>query len=195
MTPVIDGCTVSALASGAGGAWAGTCDEEAAPDASSGGDVVQLDTTGAVTRRVALPERCIAEITVDGDGVVATGTALADAPARRFRIDPVTTAVTDLGAAEPSVPVGTSREVTPSGGVRVTATGSATGPAGTWFQEAAPGSLIITIGGNVTGAPPVTFSFVGTGPDRTSLPFLGRLAIDAGGAWFVYQGRLFRYTG
>ncbi len=191
VTPVVDRCTVSALTSTVGGAWAGTCDEEAAPDASTGAEVVQLDAgTGAVTRRVPLPERCIAEITIDDGGITATGTALADAPARRYRVDEATGAVADVGPAEPAPPVGTTRESTAPGGIRV----SLSTPAGTWFQEASPGSLTITIRGQRAGGDPAEFSFEGVGPDRTGLPFLGRLAVDAGGAWFLYQGRLFRYA-
>ncbi|HMF04342.1 MAG TPA: hypothetical protein VKH17_05970 [Acidimicrobiia bacterium] len=100
--------------------------------------------------------------------------------------------------AEPSViaqrdaATGAVRTETPVPDVR----SAAVGASGAWFQQAAEGSLTITIGriDPATGAIGPTFSFEGVGPDRTGLPFLGDLSVDESGAWLVYQGRLHRYV-
>jgi hypothetical protein len=84
------------------------------------------------------------------------------------------------------------RTTTPVGDVQ----SAVAGASGAWFQQAARGSLTITVGrvDPATGEIGPTFAFQGVGPDRSGLPFLGVLAADADGVWLIYQGRLFRYT-
>jgi hypothetical protein len=94
--------------------------------------------------------------------------------------------------AQRDAATGAARIDTPVPNVR----SAVVGASGAWFQQVTEGSLTITIGrvDPASGAIGPTFSFQGVGPDRTGLPFLGKLSADESGAWLVYQGHLYHYA-
>ncbi|MDQ6852715.1 MAG: hypothetical protein M3046_03330 [Actinomycetota bacterium] len=93
--PVVDGCTVGALAGAAGAVWVGTCDERGVTGATSGGGLVRVDGhSGAITGRAALPTRCVVDVVAGKGSVWAAGVAESGQPELLARVDPATATVT-----------------------------------------------------------------------------------------------------
>lgn len=105
--PIVDGCTISALAMGDGSVWVGTCDELAASGAAGGGLVIEVDpAVGAVVGEVALPVSCVDEVTAGGGSVSATSAALAGETTRIWRVDPEAGAATEIDQLDEAAPGG-----------------------------------------------------------------------------------------
>ena len=162
MIPVVERCSITALAIGEGGVWAGTCDELAASDADGGGLVVRVDpATGAVAGQSPLPTSCIADVTAGSGSVSASSHALAGEAAQVWRVDPITGVVTE-----------TEQLVEDAlGGIAVT-------DDGVWVQE---------LGGDGDEA---VRSDAETGAEEASVPEEDAVLVGGGGdaVWFQRPG-------
>jgi hypothetical protein len=92
VTQVVDGCTVAAIAAGADGTWAATCDPLASPEQAAGAELV-LVADGSTSRRIALPTSCVGALAIGGDRAWVTNVALTSTAARLWRVDLTTGAV------------------------------------------------------------------------------------------------------
>ena len=164
MIPVVERCSISALAIGEGGVWVGTCDELAASDADGGGLVVRVDpATGAVAGQSPVPASCVAGVTAGSGSVSASSHALAGEAAQVWRVDPITGAVTE-----------TEQLVEDAlGGIAVT-------DDGVWVQE---------LGGDGDEA---VRSDAETGAEETSVPEEEAVLIGGAGdaVWFQRPGAI-----
>jgi hypothetical protein len=105
VTRVVEGCTVAALASSDQGTWTATCDPAAAPDQTTGAELV-LVTDGGAGRRIPLPTSCIGTVAVAGERAWVTNVAVTTTPSRLWRVDLATGAVDEPVALSGSTVIG-----------------------------------------------------------------------------------------
>jgi hypothetical protein len=147
--PVVDGCTVGALAGADGAVWVGTCDERGVTGASAGAGLVRVDGhSGAITGRVDLPTRCVLDVVAGNGSVWVGGVAESGQPQLLARVDPATAAVT------------ASQQLT-----KATLAGLALTDQGLWAQELGGATQVVQFddaGNQLVAVPSKEETLVGT---------------------------------
>jgi hypothetical protein len=199
VVPVIDGCTIAAIASGPTGVWAATCDPDAAPDATAGAELVLVEGSRP-TRRIALPTGCVGELAVGDTAAWVTNVALSRTPARLWRVDLATSAVSE-----------------PTALGETTVAGVAATPDSVWtLRRGVTGAVLVrnaaSDGSELAVVPADRESIVGVAGDRlwtqdlsgaslverdastgavvstSAIPDLRSAATSANGTWFTQAG-------
>jgi hypothetical protein len=105
ITPVVTGCTATALAAHGTSLWVVTCNPAATGDTAGGAELIRVDTPGQIGARIALPTSCVDAVAVGDTTVWVTSAPRSATAPRLFRVDQAT------GHVDP-VPIGASEQLT-----------------------------------------------------------------------------------
>jgi hypothetical protein len=90
ITPVVTGCTATALAGHGASLWVATCNPAATGDTPGGAELIRVDAPGQVAARIALPTPCVDAVAVGDTTVWATSASRSGTAPRLFRVDQAT---------------------------------------------------------------------------------------------------------
>jgi len=196
VTPIAEGCDVTAIAALGPSVWVATCDPTAAGTATSGAELVRLDASGAVTTRVAVPAGCVTQLAAGTTTLWASTAPRSDAPPRLFRLTAATGVLDAPVALNGEQPSGLAVAGDDPWTVRTAASGSrlvrndgATG-AGAVAVATGPARLAGVLGRTLWTSDPTTGALTArdatTGAAITSVPVptLQAVAVGASGVWY-----------
>jgi len=196
VTPIADGCDVTAIAALGPSVWVATCDPTAAGTATSGAELVRLDALGAVTTRVAVPAGCVTQLAAGTTTLWASTAPRSDAPPRLFRLTAATGVLDEPVALDGEQPSGlavagddpwTAR--TAAGGSRLVRSDGATG-ADAASVATGPTRLDGVLGPTLwttdptTGALTARDATTGAAITTVSVATLQAVAVGASGVWY-----------
>ena len=105
ITPVVTGCTATALAAHGTSLWVATCNPAATGDTPGGAELIRVDTAGQIGARIALPTSCVDAVAVGDTTVWVTSAPRSATAPRLFRVDQATGHVD-------AVPIGAGEQLT-----------------------------------------------------------------------------------
>ncbi len=193
VTPIVEGCDVTAIATLGASVWVATCDPATA---AAGAELVRLDATGAVAQRVAVPSGCVAQLAAGATTLWAGTAPRSDAPPRLFRLTATTGVLDEPVALDGEQPGGLAVAGDDPWTVRTSATGSrlvrsdgATG-ADAIARPSGPTRVVGVQGGALWTADPTTGTLTardvatGTAQTAVSVPAAQAVVIGASGVWY-----------
>jgi len=90
VTPLVTGCSVTAIAAQGTALWAATCNAALPGATTSGAGLVELDAQGTVVSRRSLPTSCVAQLAAGTDSLWVVTAPRSNAPPQLLRVDPAT---------------------------------------------------------------------------------------------------------
>jgi hypothetical protein len=105
ITPVVTGCTATALAAHGTSLWVASCNPAATGDTAGGAELIHVDARGQIGARIALPTSCVDAVAVGDTTVWATSAPRSATAPRLFRVDQATGHVD-------AVPIGAGEQLT-----------------------------------------------------------------------------------